>query len=152
MAVNPDWQRWIWASVCKHFNDNKGSLNLFVEGQERHTREKSSWIELRMDGPQYHEMSIDYFRIYIEINVLIQACLPQRNFYSPDVETGQVVALFPGMIPIYKLPASDLLGCMQLMTSYKKEGIQVFRLGQIEPRTQLIHNVVEAHYEMFLGG
>ena len=73
MAVNTNWPRWIFASVCTHFDARKGDYNLFIEGQFRNMQPPKDFFELRMDGPFITEVSHNFYKLYIEINVLIHS-------------------------------------------------------------------------------
>ena len=49
MSYNPNWDRWIFASVTKHFNDAAvaASIPMFVEGDSRITAEQLDYFEFR---------------------------------------------------------------------------------------------------------
>ncbi len=46
------WVRWIHASINTHFQNNKGSLPMYIEGDERTLQDENEFYELRIDGPQ----------------------------------------------------------------------------------------------------
>jgi len=62
---HPDWVRWVHASVNKHFLTNKGSLPMYLEGDERTFQDEAEFYELRIDGPfifqpQKYEYILDF--------------------------------------------------------------------------------------------
>ena len=57
-VIDKHWARWIFASVCKHFDfDASDNITTYIEGQKRNTRDESEFFELRMDGPIIYEAS-----------------------------------------------------------------------------------------------
>ena len=156
MAVNKNWPRWIFASISQHFTDEKQGLDLFIEGQHRDTRDKKDFLELRMDGPYITEISHNYFRIYIEVNVLVQSTKDQDSYHRIHANVGIAAAAFWNGIKVFRYgngidDDDSYLGCLQLVTDARgKERIQISHFGQIEPKTRLMQSTVEGHYEMFL--
>lgn len=150
------WPRWIFASISKHFDANKQTLYLFIEGMHRETRSRKDFIELRVDGPYLTEQSKGYWRNYIEINVLVQSAMDDSDFHRIYKDVGIVVNAFTD-IPVYKYgnqayDDDSLLGCLKLVADARgKERIQVSHFGKIEPNVPLLQATVEGHYEMFLS-
>jgi len=153
MATFKHIPRWILASVSKHFDARRESLDMFIEGQHRDTQDKKNFIELRVDGPYFTELSKGYWRIYSEINVLVQSAMDDQNFHTIWTNIGIVAAAFTS-IPVYKYgngPDDDgsLFGCMNLISEARgKERIQVSYFGKIAPSAELQQATVEGHYEM----
>jgi hypothetical protein len=155
--MNQHWARWIFASVCKHFDAKRGTIPMFVEGQQRVTRSLQDFIELRLDGPDFNEASKDYWSAYVEINVMIQSSMVDTDFHRIHRTVGVVSAAFTSAIPIYKYGTAPLIdtgaqiGCLSLVDDkYNKERIKVRHFGQVNPDTQLMQASVEGHYEMYL--
>jgi hypothetical protein len=148
--------RWIFASVSKHFDGHKGTMNLYIEGMHRDTHKLESCIELRSDGPYYTEISKAYWKAYIEVNVLVQAAKNNQNFHTMRQLTGNVMAIFEACIPVYRYgdgPDDDqsYVGALQRLDEQAgRNNIQVSQFGQIDPVNQLEQAVVEAHYVMFV--
>ena len=153
--MNINWSRWTFASICKHFNDHKQSLVMFIENQLRNTRTLKDFIELRIDGPRFVEMSKDYWEVFVEVNVLIQSTLDDKDYHRIERDIGIVVAAFTG-IYVYRLgdgpeDNQSLLGCLHLVQEKSnREYLQVYRLGQIDKTNQIVQAVVEGHYRMEL--
>ena len=155
MAILENLPRWLFASVSKHFDDNKQDLALFIEGQYRTTRNIKDFIELRFDGPDLTEISKGYWKVYTEINVLVQSAMDDENFHRIHTTVGKVVAAFTD-IEVYKYGTGDddddsLLGCLVLLADARsKEKTKVAHFGQIGPDTMLLQASVEGHYLMHL--
>jgi len=156
MAINPNWSRWIFASAIKHFNAHKGDLFLYVEGEHRDTDTENNIMELRVDGPYSTELVQDYFRLYVEINVLIQTVVQGVNLYQHRTNIGVVEAAFTKSMLLYKLggetgDTGDLVTCLRLESDQRgKQRVQTSDFGIIRPHTELQQATVEGHYEIYL--
>jgi hypothetical protein len=147
--------RWIFSSVSEHFNDRKQGLHLYIEGFHRATRTEKDFIELRVDGPYLTELSKGYWKVYSEINVLVQSAMDDEDYHRVWKDIGIVAVAFSN-IPVYKFgdgPDDDnsLLGCMNLINNARdKEKVQVSYFGKIAPSAEVHQATVEGHYEMRL--
>ena len=156
--MDKNWPRWIFASITKHF-DNVIDLDLFVEGMDRQTKDLTSFAEIRIDGPKTNELSADYWRLYVEINVLIQTIMDDKNLHQHWDNIGNVNMAFWNCISVYKHADvkgengdGSQLGCFKLVTDrYDRENIVTSNFGQIDKSVKLQQATVEAHYEMFLS-
>lgn len=152
MSIQEELVRWIIASISKHFDDRKGSIDLFIEGQIRDTSDLKDFAELRIDGPYITEVSNGFYRIYVEINVLVQSSFDQQNYHRIYNTVGKIVTIFEKTISIFKYGTGSndddsLLLCLNLLGDIgKRERIQVSHFGQIEPKTGIYQSTVEAHY------
>lgn len=128
---------------------------MFIEGQLRDTRTLKDFIELRVDGPRFTEVSKGYWLVYCEVNMLVQSTMDDRDYHRIERTLGTVIIAFSN-IYVYRLGdgAGDdqsLLGCLRLVQDERtRERLQVYRLGQIEKTNQILQAVVEGHYRMEL--
>lgn len=152
MPLSQHLPRWIIASVSRHFEDRRQGIPMFIEGQIRQTRELEDFIEIRIDGPNYTELSKSFWRVYIEINVLIQSVQDKKDRFRIYKSTGVVASAFENVISIFKFgdEAGDddsLVGCLKLQGDRSaRERVQISHFGQIEPQTGIFQSTVEAHY------
>ena len=149
--MNQHWPRWIFASISKHFDDRKGNLPLYIEGQLRQPGVKDL-LELRIDGPYLTEESRNYWRLYVEVSVIVQSTMDAHDYHRIHRNCGFVASLFTA-IPLYKLGDSvddnptEQFGCLSLVQDIgKRERIQINHFGKIDPATDLLQSSVEAHY------
>lgn len=155
MASDPNWPRWLFASVSKHFLDRRGDLAFYIEGQERTVPAPSELLEFRMDGPYETEINKNYWKLFIEVSILIQSTKDGADFHKIHRHCGQVAAAFTS-IPVYKYgdgvdDDQSMFGCLTLVQDIgKRERIQINHFGQIAPDVQLMQSSVEGHFEMFL--
>lgn len=149
------WNRWLFASVSRHFSDHRQTLPIFIEGQHRDTRNERDFMELRMDGPQYTELTKGNWHLYLEVNVLVQSIMDDVNYHRVERGIGIAVQAFTDIL-VYKYgnqveDTGDFLGCLKLIQDVRsRERIQVYRFGQIEEGVKLEQASIEGHYEMNL--
>lgn len=117
MSINPDWDRWIRASVNTYLSDNLTDLKIFPDGSPDTDKSgKQDWIELRMDGPHYVGMPNNEWRLTIEINVLVCSLINEQNIYRHRGIAGRIAKLLHSPITIYKMPEDSAysLGCLKM--------------------------------------
>ena len=168
MSLNSNWSRWITASVNDHFASQSGivkledwssgdsDLPLIVRGQQFETdTDRMDLVELRLDGPDFAEVSINHYHAYIEVNTLIQSVISETDIYKMARSIGIVQACFTD-IPLYKYGDDDsLFGCLTLIanpTGTKGNRLEVSQFGQIDPRLKLEQTTIEGHYFGWLEG
>lgn len=161
-APDPRLGRWIFASVSDHFNTRRGTLPMYIEGEPRPTAVKD-FFELRMDGPDYTELSHNLFNVFIEVNCLVQSTCDDKNYHRIHHYCAIVAYMFDNIqiyrygngsdpnAPLYD-PANDqsFIGCLTLEQSSGKTGEKLVtrHFGIIEPKTMLMQSCVEGHYSM----
>jgi hypothetical protein len=128
---------------------------MFTEGTIRDTREEEDFIELRVDGPVMTENTKGSWKLYYEINILIQSTMNDTDFHREQRNIGIVVDAFIDIL-VEKLGDSSVdddstLGCLKLLQDDRsKKHIVVSHFGQLAPDIRLTQATVEGHYEMTL--
>lgn len=156
--INPNWSRWVWASVTKFMDENKGPYFMFIEGQTRLTDGKEVFFEFRMDGPSIREPSNNYFVFDITINFCLQVAIDNYDAHKFMRCFGWVQSMFRPCIPVYKFgngPQDDpnfLIGNFILKNSREIDIVKGLQLGQIDPVMRLMQGTVEARYRMDFSG
>jgi hypothetical protein len=153
--INKHWPRWVFASISKHFDDHRQGLPMYIEGQHRDTRSLKDFIELRLDGPQFTEISKGYWRLYFEVNILAQSAMDEHNYHRIYTTVGIVAAAFSGIVMFKygKGPDDDQkqFACAHLlMDTKKRQHLDIFHFGLIDKQLKLEQATVEGHYETFL--
>lgn len=154
-SPDPNWPRWIFASASKHFLEAVPTVTWFVEGQERRTADSAEFAEYRQDGPRCVEISKDYWRLWVAINILVQYTENPKNIHEKWRLTGLVTSGFASCIPVYKYgdgvddDRTSLLGHLSLVTN-RKDPIRPNHMGRIDKALLLEQVTIEAHYELFL--
>lgn len=166
MGVNANWGRWIYASASKHFNDVAQSnlakdgispqpITFFVEGNDRDPLANVlEYFEFRCNGPFFEEVSKDWWRVHIEINLLVAAKRNDKDFHRIHALCGILVAAFTSSLTIFKYGdgvADDqsVLTCLTLCRE-AGENIEVQHLGQLNPDLLEQQAMVEAYYSGYL--
>ena len=153
--MNENWPRWCFASISKHFDDNRQGIPLFIEGQPRDTRALDAHIELRVDGPEVNELSRGFWRLYFEVNVLVEWKQNDANYHTQHQNVGIVAKIFT-CIPVYKYgtnPQDDgsFVGYLKLLSDWRRgESVEAHNFGVIDVGTRVMQSTVEGHYEMHL--
>jgi hypothetical protein len=153
---NENWERWVNVSVNKHFAENKGDTECFIEGFTRNTQQLEDYIEIRIDGPDVRETSRGKWKLYFEINILVVVKTTHKDVYRIKRLTGRLVPLFLDCIEVRRWgngPEDDqtLLGCLKLIVPEQpKEKVQVAYFGKIRPDTDILQSTVEGHYVLYI--
>ena len=157
MSLSPHLARWVWASVSKSFEDRRGWLYLFFEGDDRAIPEadKLNFAEFRMDGPRLHEVSRNYWQVDVYVNILIQTTMT-NDTHAYFKTLGHVQSLYVPCIPVYRYgdgPDDDgsLVGFLQLNIDKPLEQLKGSNFGQVDQTVRLQQGTVEANYRMFLS-
>jgi hypothetical protein len=140
--------RWMVASINKHFDANKGSLNLYVGDDHRNLTDDEDYLELRIDGPYLKQCHKDYWQINLVINVLIVSVINDDDIYRIHNSVGTVIAAMTD-IPIYKYgDDNSFIGCI-ILQQKGNEYIQVKHFGQLQPDVKVLQCTVEGQYQMY---
>jgi hypothetical protein len=150
--MDSNWPRWIFASISKHFETNLSSLKMFIEGEDRDTWENKDFIELRIDGPYYHQISKNLWRAKVEVNILLQVVITD-DLHLIHRRVGEVSTAFTPII-IYKYgdgvgDDDSQIGCFQLIQNVRaNELLIISHFGRIKPELPLLQASVEGHFEV----
>ncbi len=85
---NPNWNRWILASLADYFKGTANGLNLpvLVETLDQRTQafmDVGDRAEVRITGPFMRELSKSYYQAYVDVNVLLTSRYDSRaNAYD----------------------------------------------------------------------
>lgn len=164
MAIpDPNWPRWIVASVSDHFKTlaDEIDLPLLVEGIDEREAEKiraANHFELRIHGPETKEVSKGYFRLYVEINLLVTSIMGgvKQNAHEFVQFLGLIQQAASEDIPIMKFgltPDVDdqsFLGCLK-PDSARGEALTVFHFGEIDRERHIRQSAVDGRYRMELN-
>jgi len=159
MSANPNWARWVFASVATFLKQVAQSqqLPVLVEGLDDRTTEfmeATDRCEIRVTGPFTKELSHNYFQIEVVVNVLfLSRYEEQKNQYAIIQKMGVFHEAMDGAIAVYKYgnqPGDDehtLLGCLSPVQG-RNDAIRVMHFGQITPTDRIKQSMVDARYRM----
>jgi hypothetical protein len=161
MSANPNWARWVFASVATFLKQVAQSqqLPVLVEGlDDRITEfmEATDRCEIRITGPFTKELSHNYFQIEVVVNVLfLSRYEEQKNQYAIIQKMGAFHEAMDGTIAVYRygnqLGDDDkaLVGCLSPVQG-RNDAIRVMHFGQITPTDRIKQSMVDARYRMEL--
>jgi len=154
-GVNANWGRWIYASICQHFEDLRSGLFMFLEGEHRETQDQLEFFELRVDGPFFQQFSKGWWKLIVEVNAIITVPKSDKDFHNIRLQTDFVTSLFTNNILTYRYGKEiqdddTFLGCLQAQDG-KRKNLQVSHFGQLQPAAEVLQAGVERHYTMELA-
>jgi len=151
-TINTNWSRWIFASICQHFDDNKGTLPLYIEGQYISTPRPNNFMELRIDGPYYTHVNKKDWKVYLEVNVLLQSSINDADFHNQQRYLGLISTIF-SCIKLYKYGTGAMdddsqFGCLFLLQDTQaRERLQISNFGRVDVGSKLEQATIEGHYK-----
>ena len=157
MKYNQNWARWIFASVCKHFDDRKGTYPLYIEGQLRDIETPTDFFELRMDGPWAIQDDATTWKMLCTVDMLVQSNMDDQNFHKIHSMVGMLSSCFT-TIHVYRYgngtgDDGTLVGCLRLDTSSRnRKRLKISHFGQIRPSMRLMQASVEGEYIGYFEG
>jgi len=120
--------------------------------------EATTRAEIRINGPFTQEVSKGYFRVWVDVNVLVTSRRDgQKNGYDHLRYVGLFHEAMDDMIPIYMFgnqpgdcvqadPTDcDVIGCLSPRDG-KNDSIRVLSFGQLNSTDAIIQNAVDARY------
>lgn len=149
--VDQNYIRWIKQSFVKHLKDSLPGYPLFIEGEHRDLRSNPEyWAEFRFDGPYFFEQSKNYYKIHVEINILVATILT-NDMYNQERQCGIIVEAMSVPVCIFKLGVSDVddqskLFMMELNEA-NRSGLKVSNYGQVDKTMKMFQSTIEGHYE-----
>lgn len=159
--MNVNLARWTMASIAVYFkavSDNI-SLTFFVEGVDEREEDtmRTEHAELRINGPFVREISHGYWRVHLDINVLLtdQMKMSTEDAYNINRWGGEFLKAMTENIPIYRFGtgADDdgtLVGCLTQRTGFS-EPARLIHFGQISREDRIRQAAVDGRFEMFLA-
>jgi len=161
-AADPNWARWVFASVATYLTEVAASnaLPCLVEGLDERTSEflaAPDRCEIRITGPFTRELSHNYFQMEVVVNVLFTSTYgEEKNQYAILKTVGAFHEAMDGAIAIYKYgdePGDDeeeLIGCLS-PGNKRSDSVRVLHFGQVDATTKVKQSMVDARYVMELS-
>ena len=117
MPANPNWARWVFASVATYLKQvaQQQQLPVLIEGLDERTTEFMSATdrcEVRITGPFTRELSRDYFQVEVVVNVLfVSRYEEQKNQYAVIQKTGVFQEAMDGNIAVKRRIRTGVSRC-----------------------------------------
>lgn len=165
-APNEHWARWIHSSIAKYLKTEvitpNPEISFLVEGLDDRTEtftESPHRAECRVNGPWTQEQSKGYWRLWVDINVLLMFQMGGQttDVYRLDKIAGKFLAAMDVHIPIFRTgliaedPQNDgsLLGCLSPRDG-KNDSVRIIHFGQPHKTDRLRQAQVDGRYYMYL--
>jgi hypothetical protein len=161
MSANPNWARWIFASIAKTLTAvaTTNSIPVLVEGIDDETdtfTDETDRVEIRISGPFTRKLSGEY-QIFMDVNVILTSRFDgqQKNRHAILTNAGLFHEAMDQAILVKKYGTavgddSSYLGCL-VPRSGKNDTIRVIHFGKVDSTDKVKQSVVDARYEMFLS-
>lgn len=176
--INANWARWIFASATYQFvqsgyfiewheylkdietYNSNDIIPVYITGQEFAPKDVQHYVELRIDGPDFTEVSKGDYRAKIEVNVLVTTTKSDSDFHAIHRYTGRVQSVLAEGFTIYRFgdgaeDDNSPLACMDTIMWASGEGgnrVETKHFGQIYPDIPLIQASVNVRYKTELDG
>ena len=163
MPANPNWARWIFASVADYLKEVAvdADLPVIVEGlddRDEAFNSATDRAEIRINGPFTQELSRGFYQISVDANVLLSSRLDgaKKNGYAIHKFLGLFHEAMDDVIPIFKHGLEDgddsevQIGCLTPRPG-KNDAVRVLHFGQIDKTDRLKQSAVDARYIMELS-
>ena len=159
--MNANLARWTAASINVYFKavaDNI-SLTYFVEGVDE--RDSSTMLEehaeLRLSGPFIREISNGYWRVHVDVNIMLTDQMKMSTEGAYDIHDwgGAFLTAMMEPIPVYRLGTGgeddqSLVGCLTQRTGFS-EPARLIHFGQVSREDRIRQAVVDGRFEMYLS-
>ena len=153
--------RWLQASLAVYFGAIATGLSLtfFVEGVDERDEDtmQVEHCELRVNGPFIREISRSYWRVHVDISILLTDYMRMSTEDAYDINRwgGAFLVAMVENIPIYRHGngAGDdgtLVGCLTQRTG-SSEPARLVHFCQISPEVRIRQAVVDGRFEMYLS-
>lgn len=158
--LNPNWPRWIMASVADYFKQTTDGipLPLLTEGVDDREPEKLHYnhAELRVTGPFITEPSHNYYILNVDINILFTELMGDHKDNAYDIATwcGIIQAAMDGPIDVFRYGSEegdDQVGIGCLVTrSGRYDANKVHHFGQVSRVDRIRQSMVDGRFKMEL--
>lgn len=162
MPVNPHLARWVFASLTSYLKSVAEDNNVaaIIEGVDERTpayMQARDRVEIRITGPHVQEISHNYFRVWVDSNVLITSDPGGANINKHTFLTicGLYQHAMDQVISVIRAgngPDDDgePIGCLR-PRSGPNDVVRVLHFGQIERTDRTRQSAVDARYVMYLS-
>jgi hypothetical protein len=158
--MNENLARWIMSSLAVYFNTVATSLGVvfFVEGVNEREEDtmNQEHVELRVNGPFVAEISKNYWRLHVDVSILLTDYMKMSSENAYDINDwgGTFLTAMCEAIPLYRNgngPEDDgsLIGCLTLQKGVSQP-VRLIHFGQISRDSRLRQSVVDGRFEMYL--
>lgn len=151
--MNPNFDRWIFASISTYFKENKPpEIPMRIEGKA--FDDTSDYIDFRMTGPIWQRISKSVWQADMSVNILVNlSATTSTDAHKIYRITGALTEKFGVCIGIYRYgPTTGVDDQARFSTAYPiKNGntlIETIHYGQVNNQTRIVQATVEGYYRI----
>lgn len=150
-SFDPNWPRWIKASLDKVVDANKGPYLIFHEGQNRPSPWPPKLMEFRIATVDIRETTKDFWRIEVEAQLICATAL-STDFFAIDRMTGDACAILQRSVPVYKWGDGSgddptvQIGCLTWWKFTDGVNTPIHHFGQVDTTNKRLEATVAAKY------
>lgn len=145
MQPPKELDKWIRASLAKHFNSNISGVTFYLKGEPRQDKDHDYAI-LRIMGPNIMETVKDSSLVTVTVNILVSSKISETNLYLHAEHVGEVREAFQD---IRIEDEGTLIGCLKLrQLSGKSEFVEVTEYAK-DPELNVLQSTVQGHFKFY---
>lgn len=153
--IHDDWARWTKASFADFFSDGCQELEIgffFDNEQKDIPATNKTYLELRLDGPDYDEITTNETLLKISLQMGLHVGFDSKLF-TPEYYSGRIQALCAGCIPFRKigLPEDDGSTIDFFSRSKDDSKIRSLQVPLKTEKVQVAEFIILANYELRIG-
>lgn len=145
--MNPNWPRWIFASVTKYFVDTL-NVEVFVHGTNRPTPQSPEFVELIVNGPMMEPLSGEV-KIIVPVTFWYKVSMSEVNFHRKYTLAGEVAAAFQ-CIRLFRYGTGSDDDNEQFGILTAPEEVSIHHYGQIDKDVRLEQGSILGTYQTYL--
>lgn len=154
MAADKNWARWLYASMSHHFSERLAPIPFITEGEDQAKQRQQDYVEFRMNGPICTEISKDFWRVEVVVNLLFVCKRSDKNTYKIYQNSGIGLAAFIKAISAKKYgngleDTQETFGCL-IRATHNGEEVEVINLGQVGADVFEMQSMVQGYYRMLV--
>lgn len=148
---DPNWTRWVEASIAKYFDANKQNYNLFLHGIDDPPIGNKEGAELRINGPIAQQRTKTFWALDFTVNLLVQSKINDQNAYEHQDVVGFFTNLFVPSISVFKLGKNPEIDTQEFLACLEQtEDIEALAFGQISPEIRVLQSTLVCQYRVEL--
>jgi len=162
MTANPNWARWMFASIAHILKTVaiNNSIPVIVEGMDEETdgfSHATDRVEIRISGPYTRPLAGGEYHIFMDVNILFTSRFDGagKNRHTILKNVGLYQEAMDKVINVYRYGSEigdddSFLGCLTPRKG-KNDTVRVIHFGKIDPTDKIRQSMVDARYEMYLS-
>lgn len=158
MSANPNWAKWVFASVATALKQVAIDSNIpciveQLDHRSEHFMATPSRAEIRISGPFLDELSLNYFHAQVYANVLLTSVYGDDPYFIQKA-SGLFQSVMSSPIPVFRYgnEAGDdqsFIDCLNPQGG-RAGGVKVFHFGPLTETDKVKQSAIDARYSMYL--